>query len=54
MIGHAEAMEALKEVPAAREPMYGKVDATLEPYGQDVDEGLVALHRLLIANVSRF
>ena len=52
MAGHAEAMDDLKKILAAREPLYSKADATLDTSGQGVDESLAALRRLLTANAS--
>ena len=60
MAGHAEAMKDLRNILAAREPLYAKADATLDTSGRSVEESVEALQQLLtipdtpcLAGVSR-
>jgi XRE family transcriptional regulator, aerobic/anaerobic benzoate catabolism transcriptional regulator len=43
MAGHSEAMEDLKRILAAREPLYAKADATIDTSGQSLDSSLQRL-----------
>jgi XRE family aerobic/anaerobic benzoate catabolism transcriptional regulator len=43
MEGHAEAMEDLKRILAAREPLYGKADAVVDTTGADAAHSLAEL-----------
>ena len=45
MAGHAEAMEDLRNILTAREPLYSKADTTLDTSGRSVEESLRALQR---------
>jgi XRE family aerobic/anaerobic benzoate catabolism transcriptional regulator len=49
MHGHAEAMDDLKRILDAREPLYRKADATLETSGETPDQSLAKLRRLALA-----
>ena len=49
MAGHSEAMEDLKKILAAREPLYGQADTDLSTSGQTVQQSLSALKRLVKA-----
>src|SRR6185437_6633539 len=60
MAGHAEAMEDLRNILAAREPLYAKADATLDTSGRSVEESVEALQQVVtipdtpcVAGVSR-
>jgi XRE family aerobic/anaerobic benzoate catabolism transcriptional regulator len=43
MAGHSEAMQDLKRILAAREPLYAKADATIDTSGQSLDLSLQRL-----------
>jgi XRE family transcriptional regulator, aerobic/anaerobic benzoate catabolism transcriptional regulator len=43
MAGHSEAMQDLKRILAAREPLYAKADATVDTSGQSLDLSLQRL-----------
>ena len=43
MAGNGEAMDDLKRILAAREPMYGKADAVIDTSGETPDETFVKL-----------
>jgi XRE family aerobic/anaerobic benzoate catabolism transcriptional regulator len=45
MAGHAEAMDDLRNILSAREPLYAKADTTLDTSGRSVEESLAALQR---------
>jgi len=45
MAGHAEAMEDLRNILTAREPLYSKADTTLDTSGRSVEQSLAALQR---------
>jgi XRE family aerobic/anaerobic benzoate catabolism transcriptional regulator len=45
MAGNAEAMEDLKRILAAREPLYGKADAIVDTSGQTLEESFRALQQ---------
>ena len=45
MAGHAEAMEDLRNILTAREPLYGKADAVVDTSGCSVDESFAALQK---------
>ena len=47
MAGNAEAMNDLKRILAAREPLYCKANAILDTSGQTPEESFRALHRLV-------
>lgn len=47
MAGHAEAMEDLRNILAAREPLYSKADAALDTSVSSVENSFQALRRLL-------
>ena len=47
MAGHAEAMDDLRKILAAREPLYGKADAVLDTSGRSVEQSFAALRRLI-------
>jgi XRE family aerobic/anaerobic benzoate catabolism transcriptional regulator len=46
MAGHAEAMEDLRSILAAREALYGKADAVVDTSGRTVEKSLAALCKL--------
>ena len=47
MAGNDEAMEDLKRILEAREPMYGKADAVVDTAGETVEQSYVKLKHLL-------
>ena len=49
MQGHAEAMDDLKRILEAREPLYSKADATLETSGEQAQQSLAKLKQLALA-----
>jgi XRE family aerobic/anaerobic benzoate catabolism transcriptional regulator len=49
MAGHAEAMEDLRNILAARESLYGKADAVVDTSGSPVGQSLVALQKAVAA-----
>jgi XRE family transcriptional regulator, aerobic/anaerobic benzoate catabolism transcriptional regulator len=49
MAGHAEAMEDLRNILVAREPLYGKADAVVDTSGATVEMSFAALRRALNA-----
>jgi XRE family aerobic/anaerobic benzoate catabolism transcriptional regulator len=49
MQGNAEAMEDLKRILDAREPLYRKADVTLDTTGETADQSLVRLRQLVAA-----
>lgn len=49
MAGHQDAMEDLKRILAAREPMYSKADVAVDTSGQSPAESLQALRRAISA-----
>jgi XRE family aerobic/anaerobic benzoate catabolism transcriptional regulator len=46
MAGHTEAMEDLRNILAAREPLYGKADAVVDTAGATIETSLTVLQRL--------
>lgn len=50
MAGHAEAMEDLRNILVARDPLYGKADAVVDTSGRAVEESLVGLQRAVAAD----
>jgi len=50
MSGNLEAMDDLKRILAAREPLYRKADAVVDTSGQSVDASLKALRELVSAS----
>ena len=46
MAGHAEAMEDLRNILSAREPLYSKADTTLDTSGRSVGDSLAELQRI--------
>lgn len=49
MEGNAEAMEDMRRILAAREPLYSKADVTLDTTGQRTEDSLTQLRRALPA-----
>ncbi len=49
MAGHAEAMEDLRNILTAREPLYSKADTTLDTSGRSVEESLAQLQHAVAA-----
>jgi XRE family aerobic/anaerobic benzoate catabolism transcriptional regulator len=47
MAGHAEAMEDLRKILAARESLYGKADAQVDTSGRSVDKSFAALQKVI-------
>jgi XRE family aerobic/anaerobic benzoate catabolism transcriptional regulator len=47
MSGNAEAMDDLKRILIAREPLYRKADAVVDTSGQDVEASLARLRAAL-------
>lgn len=47
MAGHAEAMDDLRNILAAREPLYSKADVTLDTSGRSVETSFAQLQRAL-------
>jgi XRE family aerobic/anaerobic benzoate catabolism transcriptional regulator len=47
MAGHAEAMNDLRNILTAREPLYSKADLTLDTSGQTVEDSLSELQRAI-------
>jgi XRE family aerobic/anaerobic benzoate catabolism transcriptional regulator len=45
MAGHAEAMEDLRNILTAREPLYGKADAVVDTSGCSVEKSFAALQK---------
>ena len=52
MQGSAEAMEDLRRILHAREPLYGKADVTLDTEGDTAEESLRKLHRAVATAVA--
>jgi XRE family aerobic/anaerobic benzoate catabolism transcriptional regulator len=50
MAGHAEAMQDLRNILTAREPLYGKADAVVDTSGRTVEESFAALEDLIAAH----
>jgi XRE family transcriptional regulator, aerobic/anaerobic benzoate catabolism transcriptional regulator len=48
MAGHAEAMNDLRNILTAREPMYSKADVTLDTSGRSVEASLAELQRAIV------
>jgi XRE family aerobic/anaerobic benzoate catabolism transcriptional regulator len=49
MAGHAEAMEDLRNILVAREPLYGKADVVIDTSGATVETSFAALQRAVTA-----
>jgi XRE family aerobic/anaerobic benzoate catabolism transcriptional regulator len=49
MAGHAEAMDDLRKILVAREPLYGKADTTLDTSGRSIEQSIAALGQLVAA-----
>lgn len=49
MAGNEEAMDDLKRILAAREPLYGKADASLDTSGETPEQSLAKLRELVLA-----
>jgi XRE family aerobic/anaerobic benzoate catabolism transcriptional regulator len=49
MSGHSEAMQDLRDILTAREPMYGKADLVLDTAGKSVEKSFEALKRALLS-----
>jgi XRE family aerobic/anaerobic benzoate catabolism transcriptional regulator len=47
MAGHAEAMEDLRNILAARESLYGKADAVVDTSGCSIDDSLATLRQVV-------
>jgi XRE family aerobic/anaerobic benzoate catabolism transcriptional regulator len=47
MAGHAEAMEDLRKILAARESLYGKADAVVDTSGRTVEKSLAVLRQVV-------
>jgi len=47
MAGHVEAMDDLRKILAAREPLYGKADALVDTSGRSVEQSFAALRQLI-------
>lgn len=52
MAGHAEAMDDLRKILAAREPLYGKADAVVDTSGRSVEQSFAALLQLIAPDTS--
>jgi XRE family transcriptional regulator, aerobic/anaerobic benzoate catabolism transcriptional regulator len=52
MAGHTEAMEDLRNILAAREPLYGKADAMVDTSGRTIEQSLFALQKSLARPVA--
>jgi XRE family transcriptional regulator, aerobic/anaerobic benzoate catabolism transcriptional regulator len=50
MAGHAEAMEDLRNILAAREPLYCKADVTVDTIGRSVETSFSELQRAIAAD----
>ena len=50
--GHKQAMRALRDILATREPLYGKADAVLDTTGRSVEESAAMLGRLVAARTA--
>jgi XRE family aerobic/anaerobic benzoate catabolism transcriptional regulator len=49
MAGHAEAMQDLRNILAAREPLYGKADAVVDTAGCSIENSCAALRKAVAA-----
>jgi XRE family aerobic/anaerobic benzoate catabolism transcriptional regulator len=49
MAGHAEAMEDLRGILRAREPLYGRADATVDTAGDSVEQSLAKLRQAILS-----
>jgi XRE family aerobic/anaerobic benzoate catabolism transcriptional regulator len=47
MAGHAEAMEDLRNILSAREPLYSKADITVDTSGRSVESSIAALQKAI-------
>jgi XRE family aerobic/anaerobic benzoate catabolism transcriptional regulator len=52
MRGHAQAMDDLKALLAAREPQYARADATVDTSGQTVTKSLAVLRGVVLGGKS--
>ena len=52
MAGRAEAMDDLRKILVAREPLYGKADVTVDTSGLTIEQSIVALRRAVAADLS--
>ena len=52
MAGHAEAMDDLRTILVAREPLYGKADVTVDTSGLTIEQSIVALRNAVAADPS--
>jgi XRE family aerobic/anaerobic benzoate catabolism transcriptional regulator len=50
MAGHAEAMEDLRNILTAREPLYGKADAVVDTSGCSVEKSFAALQKAVASD----
>lgn len=48
MQGHVQAMDDLRNILAAREPLYGKADALVDTSGRDIAQSLAALRAAVV------
>jgi XRE family aerobic/anaerobic benzoate catabolism transcriptional regulator len=53
MAGHAEAMEDLRKILAARESLYAKADAVVDTSGRTVEQSLTALRQVVDGSSSK-
>jgi XRE family aerobic/anaerobic benzoate catabolism transcriptional regulator len=54
MAGHAEAMEDLRNILLAREPLYGKADVVIDTSGATIEASFAALQRAVSSAKSEF
>jgi XRE family aerobic/anaerobic benzoate catabolism transcriptional regulator len=54
MAGHAEAMEDLRNILVAREPLYGKADVVIDTSGATLEASFAALQRAVTSAKSEF
>jgi len=52
MAGRAEAMDDLRKILVAREPLYGKADVTVDTSGLTIEQSILALRRAVVADLS--
>jgi len=52
MRGHVQAMDDLRGILAAREPLYAKADATVDTSGHSVEQSLAALREIARTNTT--
>ena len=53
MSGHSEAMQDLRDILTAREPLYGKADVVLDTAGKTVEQSFNTLKRLIASGDRR-